>query len=328
MDSCDDTPKGGLPHSDIHGSTPARGSPWLFAACHVLHRLLVPRHPPNALLILDTHPQAATQEPQSSHAGRTHHAQTPSSKPENRPAHASFTHHQTLPGQPAADHSRNRPAASSNTIRHAPLNPRRRPLGQRSREHHTRSDTRPNSGTLSQPGSADHQTKLGRTRPETHQNLIHPDKEPHARQRRPRFAMSKGPDQQVQGFPHAKRQHSAIRDTVRAGTACRHHVAPPVMAPPVVAPPVRRAPQSGRAPTPDTSSLVTTAPWQPLWRRSGSNRRPPACKAGALPAELRPPKPWPETHAAKPMPPNLCGQIHAPTDPARQGRITSADWTS
>jgi hypothetical protein len=42
-----------LPHSDIHGSTPARGSPWLFAACHVLHRLLVPRHPPNALVILD-----------------------------------------------------------------------------------------------------------------------------------------------------------------------------------------------------------------------------------------------------------------------------------
>ena len=26
----------------------------------------------------------------------------------------------------------------------------------------------------------------------------------------------------------------------------------------------------------------------PAWRRSGSNRRPPACKAGALPAELRP----------------------------------------
>src|SRR5690348_1101852 len=53
MDSCDDTLAGGLPHSDIHGSTPARGSPWLFAACHVLHRLLVPRHPPNALLSLE-----------------------------------------------------------------------------------------------------------------------------------------------------------------------------------------------------------------------------------------------------------------------------------
>ncbi len=43
---------GGLPHSDVHGSTPARGSPWLFAACHVLRRLLVPRHPPNALILL------------------------------------------------------------------------------------------------------------------------------------------------------------------------------------------------------------------------------------------------------------------------------------
>jgi hypothetical protein len=44
---------GGLPHSDIHGSKPARGSPWLFAACHVLHRLLMPRHPPNALILLE-----------------------------------------------------------------------------------------------------------------------------------------------------------------------------------------------------------------------------------------------------------------------------------
>ena len=42
-----------MPHSDIHGSKPARGSPWLFAACHVLHRLLTPRHPPDALKALD-----------------------------------------------------------------------------------------------------------------------------------------------------------------------------------------------------------------------------------------------------------------------------------
>src|SRR5665213_3838243 len=56
MYSVYDTLAGGLPHSDIHGSTPARGSPWLFAACHVLHRLLVPRHPPNALLALEIDP--------------------------------------------------------------------------------------------------------------------------------------------------------------------------------------------------------------------------------------------------------------------------------
>jgi hypothetical protein len=39
-----------LPHSEIRGSTGARPSPRLIAACHVLHRLSVPRHPPDALL--------------------------------------------------------------------------------------------------------------------------------------------------------------------------------------------------------------------------------------------------------------------------------------
>ena len=53
MDSVQDRLAAGFPHSDIHGSKPARGSPWLFAACHVLHRLSVPRHPPDALLMLD-----------------------------------------------------------------------------------------------------------------------------------------------------------------------------------------------------------------------------------------------------------------------------------
>src|SRR3989442_9706639 len=39
----------GFPHSDIPGSKLACSSPRLFAACHVLHRLLAPRHPPYAL---------------------------------------------------------------------------------------------------------------------------------------------------------------------------------------------------------------------------------------------------------------------------------------
>ena len=43
--------RGGLPHSEIPGSPIARISPGLFAACHVLHRLSVPRHPPDALLL-------------------------------------------------------------------------------------------------------------------------------------------------------------------------------------------------------------------------------------------------------------------------------------
>ena len=45
--------KGGLPHSEIHGSKLIRSSPQLIAAYHVLHRLCMPRHPPNALLTLD-----------------------------------------------------------------------------------------------------------------------------------------------------------------------------------------------------------------------------------------------------------------------------------
>ena len=42
----------GFPHSDIHGSLVICTSPWLFAAYHVFRRLLVPRHPPCALLCL------------------------------------------------------------------------------------------------------------------------------------------------------------------------------------------------------------------------------------------------------------------------------------
>ena len=44
---------GGFPHSEIPGSKPILGSPGLIAEYHVLHRLLLPRHPPNALLALD-----------------------------------------------------------------------------------------------------------------------------------------------------------------------------------------------------------------------------------------------------------------------------------
>ena len=45
--------KGGFPHSEIAGSKLIRSSPTLIAAYHVLHRLCVPRHPPDALKTLD-----------------------------------------------------------------------------------------------------------------------------------------------------------------------------------------------------------------------------------------------------------------------------------
>ena len=43
---------GGFPHSDISGSLLICSSPKLFAAYHVLHRLLMPRHSPCALYSL------------------------------------------------------------------------------------------------------------------------------------------------------------------------------------------------------------------------------------------------------------------------------------
>ena len=57
----------GFPHSDISGSKSARDSPKLFAACHVLHRLLAPRHPPSALCSLTT---TATHQEVSCHVVR------------------------------------------------------------------------------------------------------------------------------------------------------------------------------------------------------------------------------------------------------------------
>ena len=54
-----------MPHSEIPGSPIARISPGLFAACHVLHRLSVPRHPPDALVsrLITASPQRRCQPP-------------------------------------------------------------------------------------------------------------------------------------------------------------------------------------------------------------------------------------------------------------------------
>ena len=47
-----EVPSAGFPHSEISGSMDICSSPKLFAAYHVFHRLLVPRHPPCALSCL------------------------------------------------------------------------------------------------------------------------------------------------------------------------------------------------------------------------------------------------------------------------------------
>ena len=75
--------RGGLPHSEIFGSQGAPPSPKLFAGCHVLRRLSVPRHPPNALTY-------------RSRTSRSPCADTHASEHGNR-AHT-YTHGRRLPG--------------------------------------------------------------------------------------------------------------------------------------------------------------------------------------------------------------------------------------
>ena len=74
---------GGLPHSEIPGSTIARISPGLFAACRVLHRLSVPRHPPDALLSRSITRNARPRDDPQDHPKITRTAGRP---PENRRA--------------------------------------------------------------------------------------------------------------------------------------------------------------------------------------------------------------------------------------------------
>jgi hypothetical protein len=67
---------GGLPHSEISGSTGARPSPELFAACHVLHRLSVPRHSPDALLSSSPTPSPKRARARADVRGRRSEGQT------------------------------------------------------------------------------------------------------------------------------------------------------------------------------------------------------------------------------------------------------------
>ena len=128
-----------MPHSDIHGSKPARGSPWLFAACHVLHRLLMPRHPPNALILLEITIVSALAENSLPTMHRNHPRLRLAPKPHIIPAH-------------------------------------RRPLTQQMSS--TPLNTMPQSSDATGLPTAEPVRRMPTaTRPETHQNLINPDKD-------------------------------------------------------------------------------------------------------------------------------------------------------
>ena len=88
---------GGFPHSEIPGSTLARSSPRLIAACYVLHRLSVPRHPPDALTCLIAHARCQTRTGRSSPQRRQNlvsrsNTPAPAGAFEREPFHDSMNH--------------------------------------------------------------------------------------------------------------------------------------------------------------------------------------------------------------------------------------------
>ena len=150
---------------------------------------------------------------------------------------------------------------------------------------------RPNDGIFTNPRSCNHGSDIDHTRPETHQNLIYSIKE----QRHPNRAACKRRDHTTQGalpgqMIKPNSGHSAIQTNGRRGpklavSGARAGVSSRPGFPSFAS--KRLSPLASKTPAPDRQPCHSPRRRR-WWRRSGSNRRPPACKAGALPAELRP----------------------------------------
>ena len=81
----------GFPHSEIHGSKLESSSPWLIAGFRVLHRLLVPRHPPCALCSLTKSHASRHGVPQTTVVARRLSAPSQMSR-----VRGSFRHHEPI----------------------------------------------------------------------------------------------------------------------------------------------------------------------------------------------------------------------------------------
>ena len=175
MYSAGNTPKGRFPHSDTPGSKPARGSPRLFAACHVLHRLLAPRHPPNALLMLKhgnntDQPESRTRHPPTMHRTNQRPARprTFAHEPAGTVARTRSTPLlSTLktPLNPAAPSTRGRHGPQREPIKPGQTNSRANDATDKPHRHPGQNPVKDRTPTRRQPSRP--------ARPGAHQNLIH-----------------------------------------------------------------------------------------------------------------------------------------------------------
>lgn len=200
----------GFPHSDIFGSKFARNSPKLFAACHVLHRLSVPRHPPDALRRLIS---ATPLKDAPCAEAKPPHTKPLSRRPQHRPKNLKTHDNRSNGLQPTG-------VRNGDSVPTASLPPRRLSIGPLPAS----PITKPFGSQFS---SSPCPTTAGSLSPQ------------------PNASQSRHPVSLV--FSH--------KDLF------------------------------SRAPYP---LFPSRKEW---WRRTGSNRRPQACKASALPTELRPREP-------------------------------------
>ena len=183
----------------------------------------------------------------------THHAQEPATPgchhPNAPPRHTAGTNSAHTRNRTRPPHPRVTPMVGQPATVPTPLNVNA-PVARPPRPLHRERACRSDTATTA--------------RPATHQNLIHPDK-----------------DHITAPLHAAPRQHPT-RSTAKPvhSTVTRHALS--------------RSGQRYQPIWPEISANLARGisrsgqRYQPVWRRSDSNRRPPACKAGALPVELRP----------------------------------------
>jgi hypothetical protein len=205
--------RSGFPHSEISGSKIAPISPKLIAGCHVLHRLSVPRHPPNALLSLENK------------------RQFPDAGTSPTPGKVPITHNETTTADPTAGNQKHEippPAAS---------------------------------------------TDPAQKRHPSFQSPIHRVQEDPTTCRKRHIA---GMPKTSSRFKDHNQQTNIGNKRISATNRSTHQ--PPDH-------PVSRSKAARRISTKGRAFCMRAFSW---WSRTESNRRPPACKAGALPTELRP----------------------------------------
>ena len=287
-----------MPHSEIPGSKLVRSSPGLIAAYHVLHRLLAPRHPPNALITLD-----CSHDPYAPPQGSTHtsYQTTHAIKPAHAALHTDYSAvvrmirtSKTM----VADASQH-PHLMLQRARSIPQSVVKTPaktLAGLLRDLPVRVIilfTMSNNPKRPMPRSqGDHKQRTRETCCSSTNTFL---SSLNRRQARPRLwlfrawarAASRPCGACAPGRPTTNGYADRDLKRRRLAPTERKNAAVAALAR------TRAAPHGADSLSGRTSAPAPEAPSK-WWSQTGSNRRPPECKSGALPAEL-----WPHLRKAK-----------------------------